>query len=168
MARVGTALNNILTSRALALVSVLLLIGQARAQNSDECYRFAPTPEEFVEIPRQAEQMFVGRVVAFRMNDTSLATETPSCQRWGAPGESEVCRDFWSSVVSVQYVVEVPIKGIAANQTFESVIVNTDKPCVGLAIGQLWLLMGRWSDGIQLADITSAAVIENLRKRAGE
>lgn len=158
-----------LTSKALTSISLLfVLMGPAQAQNPDECYLFAPTPEEFVEIPGEAEQMFVGRVVAFRMNDTSLATEIPSCSRWGAPGASEECRDFWSSVVSVQYLVEAPIKGVVPNQTFENVVVNTDRPCVGLAMGQLWLIADRWGRGIQLEEMPSSAVLDNLRKRAGE
>lgn len=162
-------MNDMLTSKALASISLLFgLMGQVQAQNPGECHLFAPTPEEFVEIPGQAEQMFVGRVVAFRMNDTSLAIEHPSCPRWGAPGASEECRDFWSSVVTVQYLVEAPIKGVEANQTFEDLVVNTDQPCLGLAMGQLWLIAGRWGHRIQLAEMPSRAVLDNLRKRAGE
>lgn len=92
---------------------------------------------------------FVGTVVGYRLDDTSLATELPDCPEGSDSKRSSVhCQEFWTKVVSIQYDVEAAIKGIEGHRKYEMVTGNSEG-CVPL-VGERWLTSGWFRDGFSM------------------
>lgn len=102
--------------------------------------------ERFVEFLGYSSRAFVGTVVGYRLNDTSLAFVAPDCPfAHDDPRLSAECIAFWQRVVSIQYDVEIAISGIETNRKYEMSVWNPDG-CVP-RIGERWLTSGWYRDG---------------------
>jgi hypothetical protein len=121
----------------------------------------SPAPHSFVQRLEGADRAFVGRVVGFRLDDTTLITATPVCPlgRDGSPD----CERFWRRVVTIQYEVEIAIKNIEAPRRYETITRNDDG-CAPM-VGDRWLTSGWYRDGFstRLNDPPNEQLIEQWR-----
>lgn len=115
-------------------------------------------------------QAFVGTVVGYRMDDTSLITDVPYCPHGGevSNGASDFCAGFWDKLVAVQFEVETPIKGILGNRKFE-IVSRNDAGCAPLP-GERWLTSGWYRDGfsVKLESAPNQEEVERWRSIAHE
>lgn len=107
---------------------------------------------------------FVGTVVGYRLDDTSLVKTLPSCPMGADAHVASVsCKDFWRRVVSVQFHVEHGLRGLKDDRTFETVTGNSDGCAPG--VGERWITSGWYNDGFsQRLDVPpTAAQLEHWR-----
>lgn len=107
----------------------------------------SPEQQSFAQRLEWADKAFVGRVVGFRLDDTTLTAATPVCTQ--GSDTSPECKRFWRHVVSIQYDVEVAIKNIEAGRRYETTAIQNDDGCAPL-VGERWLTSGWYRDGFSM------------------
>lgn len=138
---------------AQSLIEFLGLCGSSYA-----CVRPGNSFEERLQFSSQA---FVGTVVGYRLDDTSLVNDLPDCPHGGevSDGATKDCIAFWNKVVAVQYDVETPIIGIDGHRKYE-IVTRNDDGCAPKP-GERWLTSGWYRDGFSMK-LENAATPEQI------